>query len=98
MRLRLPLLVAVSILTFTSVAAALPPIPSMACPMISPDDAPKLDGEVNEAVWRKAEAQTTFHRYYGRLERPQEMRLLTDGQWLVKTPPGPAGLRRAKPL
>ena len=76
------LIVAVSIFTLTSVAAALPPLPSVACPVISPDDAPRLDGEVNEAVWRKAEVQTTFHRYYGRLERPQEMRLLTDGQWL----------------
>jgi hypothetical protein len=76
------LIVAVSILTLTSAAAALPPLPSMACPVISPDDAPKLDGEVDEAVWRKAEVQTTFHRYYGGLERPQQMRLLTDGQWL----------------
>ena len=76
------LLAAASILSCASVAAALPPIPSMACPVISPDDAPKPDGEANETAWRKAEVQTEFHRYYGGLDRPQEMRLLTDGQWL----------------
>ncbi len=62
--------------------AALPPIPAVACPVVSHDDAPKLDGVMDEPAWQKAEVQTRFYRYYGRLERPQEMRLITDGQWL----------------
>ena len=81
------LLVAASILTLTSVAAALPPLPSMACPVISPDDAPKLDGEVNEAVWRKASAQhrrdiaelkrqiQQLKKAIGSLERQEKKRL-----------------------
>ncbi len=66
----------------SSLAAALPPMPSMACPVIAAGDAPNLDGVIDELAWQKAEVQTVFHRYYGQLERPQEMRLITDGKWL----------------
>ncbi len=60
----------------------LPPLPSMACPLIAAADAPRLDGSLDEPAWSKADAQTVFHRYYHGLDRPQEMRLLSDGQWL----------------
>ena len=63
-------------------AAALPPLPSMACPVISAKDAPQLDGSLDEAVWAEGDVQTRYHRWYGRLERPQGFRLLTDGEWL----------------
>ena len=63
-------------------APALPPLPSMACPLVSANDAPRIDGTLDEAVWAQGDLQTKFHRWYGRLDRPQDFRLLTDGQWL----------------
>ena len=38
-------------------AAALPPIPSMACPLIATAEAPQLDGTLDEAIWSQAEVQ-----------------------------------------
>jgi hypothetical protein len=64
------------------VRGPLPPLPSAACPLVEPADVPRIDGTLDEAVWSNADVQTTFHRYYFRLNRPQELRLLTDGQWL----------------
>jgi hypothetical protein len=65
-----------------SVAAALPPLPAMACPVISAEDAPRIDGALDEPAWSHADVQTQFHRRHGGLNRPQEFRLLSDGQWL----------------
>ncbi len=64
------------------VRGPLPPLPSMACPLIESDEAPTLDGNLDEAIWSDGDLQTRFYRYYFGLERPQEFRLLTDGQWL----------------
>ena len=62
--------------------AALPPLPSMACPLIATTEAPQLDGTLDEPVWSRADVQTHFYRYYGGLDRPLEFRLLSDGEWL----------------
>lgn len=59
-----------------------PPVPTMACPLISADQAPTLDGRLDEPVWSRADLQRRFHRHYGGLGRPQEFRMLTDGEWL----------------
>ena len=75
-------LAAVALLGCCSQALALPPLPLMACPVISAKDAPRIDGTLDEAAWAEGDVQTTFHRYYGQLDRPQDFRLLTDGQWL----------------
>ena len=80
-RLCMSVAVGVVILACNS-AAALPPLPSMACPVISATDAPRIDGTLDEAVWAQGDLQTKFHRYYGGLDRPQGFRLLTDGKWL----------------
>ncbi len=63
-------------------ALKLPPLPSMACPLIATGEAPKIDGALDEAAWAKADLQNQWHRHYGGLDRPQEFRLLTDGEWL----------------
>ena len=60
----------------------LPPLPAMACPLMAPEQAPQLDGVLDEPVWSKADLQTRFYRYYFGLERPQDFGLLTDGEWL----------------
>ena len=65
-----------------SSAAALPPVPSMACPVIPTEQAPRIDGAIDEAAWKKADVQTTFYRNFGRKDGRLEMRLLSDGQWL----------------
>jgi len=64
------------------VRGQLPPLPAMACPMIAPAGAPKLDGNLDEAVWSEGDLQKRFYRYYFGLDRPQEFSLLTDGKWL----------------
>ncbi len=63
-------------------AQKLPPIPAMACPLIEAAQAPKIDGALDEAVWSQADVQSQFYRHHGGLTRPQEFRLLTDGEWL----------------
>ena len=70
------------LLTWCSHALALPPLPAMACPLIEAAEAPKLDGNLDEAVWSEGDLQTRFYRYYFGLDRPLEFRLLTDGKWL----------------
>lgn len=68
----------------TAVAAPvkLPPIPSMACPVIQTSQAPNIDGNLDEPAWSKADTQKQWHRHYAGLDRPQELRLLTDGKYL----------------
>jgi len=63
-------------------AGALPPLPAMACPLITTAEAPQLDGALDEPVWSQADVQTQFHRWFGGLDRPQDFRLLSDGEWL----------------
>ena len=63
-------------------ALNLPPIPSTACPMIAPADAPTIDGSADEAVWAKSPANTSFGRGDGAAGHRLEFRLLCDGEWL----------------
>ena len=63
-------------------ARKLPPIPSTACPMIAPAEAPTVDGSADEAVWAKAPANTSFGRGDGAAGHRLEFRVLCDGQWL----------------
>ena len=84
-RTSVAMVVAVSCLarfTDSAWAMSLPPLPSMACPVIASDAVPNIDGVLDEAVWSTADVQTVFHRHYGGLKRPQSFGLLTDGKWL----------------
>jgi hypothetical protein len=60
----------------------LPPLPAMACPLIAAGQAPRIDGVLDEPIWAQGDVQQEFQRYYPSLDRPQDFRLLTDGEWL----------------
>ena len=63
-------------------AEQLPPVPSIACPLVAPTDAPRVDGDLNEPVWSKAEVQTKFQNVFRGAGHKNEFRLLSDGDWL----------------
>ena len=70
------------LLLHAPIATALPPIPSMACPIVAPDQAPRVDGLLDDAAWAKADVQTKFHRHFGGLDRPLAFHMVADSEWL----------------
>ena len=78
--------IGVMILACSSASSAarpqLPPLPSMACPVISANDAPRIDGTLDEPIWEEGDVQTRFYRHYGGNDGKLEFRMICDGKWL----------------
>ena len=71
-------------LTFLSGAAvALPPMPATDCLLIDQQQAPTIDGVLDDSIWAKATETTTFFGHWGGAAHSQgKIRIASDEQWI----------------
>ena len=71
-------------LTFLSgTAIALPPIPATDCVLVGQQQAPTIDGVLDDPVWATATETTTFWGHWGGAAHTQgKVRIASDEQWI----------------